>query len=70
MPLDLVPSLRLQGMLFHLKPEPQPAEHDVLRPAEHDVLRRRNTRVLGLLESVLDHQVPMTHADHLPPLLR
>ena len=28
MPLDLVPALRLQGMLFHLKPEPQPAEHD------------------------------------------
>ena len=50
MPLDLVPSLRLQGTLFHLKPEPQ--------PAELDVLRRRNTRVLGLLESVLDHQVP------------
>ena len=24
MPLDL----RLLGMLFHLKPEPQPAEHD------------------------------------------
>ena len=61
MPLDLVPSLRLQGTLFHLKPDPQ--------PAEHDVLRRRNTRVLDLLESVLDHQVPMTHADHLPPAL-